>query len=221
MVLHDPAHARHRRLHAHLQHRRLRIGRLRQRHALRRLGDAERSGHGRGRAATAWCSRRGRLTAGRARLRARFYCGYGRAALRLERHPAGATVPRHPRDRRSSRSPARPSCRALGGQHGQSPRDLLGRRTRPPTIWRGSGRCSRTIRSFPSAPTSRWRRCSRPTTSCCMSGSAARGSRAPAARPPARRSSAASRKGLTGRRPPSRCRAAICRSRGAKRTTMC
>ena len=43
------------------------------------------------------------------------------------------------------------------GQHGQSARDLLGRRRRAPTISARSARCSKTIRSFPSAPTSRSR----------------------------------------------------------------
>ncbi len=41
--------------------------------------------------------------------------------------------------------------------HGQSARDLLGRRRRTPTTSNASGRCWKTIRSSPSAPTSRWR----------------------------------------------------------------
>ena len=43
---------------------------------------------------------------------------------------------------------------SFGGEHGQSPRDLLGRMSRP-TTWRGSGRSSKTTRSFRSAPISR------------------------------------------------------------------
>ena len=51
----------------------------------------------------------------------------------------------------------------VGGEHGQSARDLLGRRRRTPTISHASGRCWRTIRSFPSAPISRSRISSRAT----------------------------------------------------------
>ena len=43
------------------------------------------------------------------------------------------------------------------------------------TISPGSGRCSSIIRSFPSAPISRWSRCSAPRRSRCAPGSAAPG----------------------------------------------
>ena len=81
---------------------------------------------------------------------------HGRAALRLERDSARRGIPRHPRDRAADRADrqADPAF-ALGGEHGQSACDLLGRRRRTPTTSPRSGRCWRTIRSFRSAPTSR------------------------------------------------------------------
>ena len=81
---------------------------------------------------------------------------HGRAALCLERDSARRGIPRHPRHRIADRPDrqADPAF-AVGRQHGQSARDLLGRRRRAPTISPGSGRCWKTIRCFPSAPTSR------------------------------------------------------------------
>ena len=60
---------------------------------------------------------------------------HGPAALRLERNSAGRGIPRHPRHRVADRADrqADPAF-ARGGEHGQSARDVLGRRRRTPTI---------------------------------------------------------------------------------------
>ena len=82
---------------------------------------------------------------------------HGRAAFRLAAHPARRGVPRHPHDRAADRADRRAGAAfAVGRLDGQSARDLLGRRRRlVATSSTASGRCSRTIRSSPSAPTSR------------------------------------------------------------------
>ena len=122
------AHARHRRLRAHLQQRRLRGGRLRQRHALHRRRCCSRRP---ARTALTFETKAGLLNAWKGEAPARLHRRHGRAALRLERDSAGRGVPRHPRDRAADRADrqADPAF-ALGGQHGQSARDLLGRRRR-------------------------------------------------------------------------------------------
>ena len=74
-----------------------------------------------------------------------------------QRHPAGRAVPRHAHHRAADRADrqADPAL-AVGRQRRQPARGVLGRRTSTPTISAASARCWRTIRSFPSAPTSRW-----------------------------------------------------------------
>ena len=108
-------------------------------------------------------------------------------ALRWDEIPLAERIPRYARDRSADRPDrhADPAF-ALGRQHGQSARDLLGRGSRAPTICARSGRCSSTIRSFPSAPTSRLRRRRRAIASSSAPGSAAPDSPRPAARRPAR-----------------------------------
>ena len=69
MVLHDPVTPGTDAYHAHLQHRRLGIRRLRQRHPLRRLGDARPTRHGPRRQRWPRARDQGRASAGRARLR--------------------------------------------------------------------------------------------------------------------------------------------------------
>ena len=54
---------------------------------------------------------------------------HGQAALHLERDPAGGGIPRHPRHRIADRPDRQAGAAfALGGEHGQSARHLLGRR---------------------------------------------------------------------------------------------
>ena len=54
---------------------------------------------------------------------------HGRAEIRLAGHSAGRRVSRHPLHRIAGRADRRAGLAfALGGQHGQSARDLLGRR---------------------------------------------------------------------------------------------
>ena len=90
--------------------------------------------------------------------------GHGPAALQVERDSAGGGIPRHPRHRIADRADRQAGAAfAIGGEHGQSARDLLGRRRECLRSRTSSGRCWRTIRSFPSAPTSRWRTSSRAT----------------------------------------------------------
>ena len=99
---------------------------------------------------------------------------HGRAALQLERDSARRGIPRHPRHRIADRADrqADPAF-AVGREHGQSARDLLGRRRQRLRSRHASGRCWKIIRSFPSAPTSRSRRSSRAITSSSAPGSAA------------------------------------------------
>ncbi len=57
---------------------------------------------------------------------------HGEAALCLERDPVGRGIPRHPCDRAADRSDRRADpAFAVGGEHGQPARDLLGRRLDP------------------------------------------------------------------------------------------
>ena len=153
----------------HLQQRRLGGRRLRQRHALRRLADrpGERQGPARLR------GRRPRAQHLEGRRRA-VHRRHGRAALCLERDSARRGIPRHPRHRIADRPDrqADPAF-AVGGQHGQSARDLLGRRRQRLRPRQDSARCWRTIRSFRSAPTSRCAPSSRRSTSSSAPGSAA------------------------------------------------
>ena len=76
---------------------------------------------------------------------------------------------RDARSPKSSATPAPSSCRrsrstrrilhfALGCEHGQPPRHLLGRRASTLMTSPASARFSKTTRSSPTAPTSRWRR---------------------------------------------------------------
>ena len=133
--------------------------------------------------------------------RRRLHGRHGRAAPALGRDPACAI---------RSRTRASSSCR--------SARSTRRSCTRPPSsTWATRTRSSSSTTSRPTTldkirPAAREppdlsrarqhlarRRCGRPSTSCCGSGSAAPASPAPAARPPARPLVAAARKRLTGR----------------------
>ena len=101
---------------------------------------------------------------GRGRRRHRPHHGrHGRAAVRLAGHSAGRALPRHAHDRAADRPDrqADPAF-ALGGQRRQSACGVLGRRRATPSTSPASARCWRTIRCFPSAPTSRWPRVTSP-----------------------------------------------------------
>ena len=153
------AHARHRRLSPHLQHGRLRIGRLRQRHALRRLGSFWTIRSWRGRAAKPSCSRRrpascpwhGCRSAPLPSTWARRACAGTRSpCANLSRTPAISNC-------RSVRSMRR-SCTRPRSSAWATRMRCSGWTTLMPTTSPASDRCSKTTRSSPSAPTSRWRR---------------------------------------------------------------
>ena len=120
MVAARSAHARHRRLMRDLQHRRLGIRRLRQRHALRRLGDAAAET---GQRETLVLETAGRHPA----LPTRdgdgsFTVDMGAPRFALGRDPAGASRSRHPRDRTQigpieRRFCIRPSAVNMGNPH--------------------------------------------------------------------------------------------------------
>ena len=95
-------------------------------------------------------------TAGTAPSRLIFTVDMGPPRFGWQRDSAGRGVPRHARDRAADRADRRADpAFALGRQHGQSARHLLGRRRGRLRSRAASARCSRTIRSFPSAPISR------------------------------------------------------------------
>ena len=75
---------------------------------------------------------------------------HGQAALRLERDSARRGVRRHALHRVADRADRQSDpAFALGAQHGQSARDLLGRRRDGLRPRARSARCWKTIRSFP------------------------------------------------------------------------
>ena len=134
----------------------------------------------------------------------------GTAALCLERDPAGRGIPRHPGDRAADRADrcADPAF-AVGGEHGQPARDLLGRRRR-----RLRSRPRRIAARAPS-DLSRARQHHarqggrRASISSSAPGNAAPASPRRAARPPARPPSPPRAPGAPAARCGSRCRAAI------------
>ena len=156
MVLHDPRQPRHRRLSAHLQHGRLGIGRLRQRHPLRRLGDDGRSGHGRPVAAATSFSRPRPGCCRPACLGHGLHRRHGRAASSPGTRSRCRALSGHTRDRaRRPGCPRRRSCRhpsavSMGNPHAI----FFGRRSGRLRSCAGSARCSSTIRSSRSGPTS-------------------------------------------------------------------
>ena len=137
----------------HLQQRRLGGRRLRQRHALRRR--AGRRGDRQDRADLRDRGRPRHLLAGPPTACSpstwaapRFRWNEIPLARGISAIPARSNLQIGPIDAPVLHSPS-------VGQHGQSARDLLGRRCRRPTTSPASARCSNTIRCFPSAPISR------------------------------------------------------------------
>ena len=130
-----PARGAHDAVDPHLQQRRLGGGRLRQRHALRRRSGQRRDRPGQadirnaGRPITCWRDDDGLFTV-----------DMGRPRLRWDEIPLAEEFRRYARDRAGNRSARRADpAFAVGRQHGQSARDLLGRRSVTPTISRKIG----------------------------------------------------------------------------------
>ena len=178
------------------------IRRLRQRHALRRLGDDSDP-----------IMRPARRRRPRARDRGRPCCRSTRVSelvFTVDMGPprfAGTRFPLrepfagHPRDRRRAGCPRRPSLQSPSAVNMGNPAcDLLGRQTPRPTISRASARCSKTIRSFRERANISLAQVTRPIISCCRCGSAAPALTRACGSAACATVVAAARKGLTGRK---------------------
>ena len=106
----------------------------------------------------------------------RYSVDMGEPAPALGRDPARRAVRRHARHRAADRGRStRPCCTRRRSSTWATRMRYFSSGTSRPTISRASARCSKTIRSFPNAPTFRSRRSRRPIGSACGCGNAASG----------------------------------------------